>query len=52
MFDDGRFDRTLIYAKFQSAISQSCEPQQLIPFALDGAAGSDAADADDSALRV
>jgi F-type H+-transporting ATPase subunit gamma len=53
MFDDGQFDTaTLIYAKFQSAIAQIVSRQQLVPFALDGAAGDqDAADADDSAYE-
>jgi F-type H+-transporting ATPase subunit gamma len=55
MFDDGAFDAaTLIYAKFQSAISQIVSRQQLIPFAADEVAGDDAADgaeADDSAYE-
>lgn len=34
MFEDGEFDAaTLIYAEFQSAISQIVTPQQIIPFA-------------------
>ena len=51
MFDDGAFDAaTLIYARFQSAISQVVTRQQLIPFAFDDEnGGADADEADDSA---
>ncbi len=43
MFQDGAFDvATLVYAEFQSAISQVVTPQQIIPFA-DMDAGRDAA---------
>ena len=51
MFDDGAFDAaTLIYARFQSAISQVVTRQQLIPFAFDEEnGGADADEADDSA---
>lgn len=47
LFEDGEFDAaTLIYAEFQSAISQVVTPQQIIPFAIldetaDGAAGQE-----------
>ena len=38
MFDDGAFDAaTLIYAQFQSAISQVVTRQQLVPFAVEAA---------------
>ena len=43
LFQDGAFDAaTLVYAEFQSAISQVVTPQQIIPFA-DLNAGQDAA---------
>jgi F-type H+-transporting ATPase subunit gamma len=52
MFDDGAFDAaTLIYAQFQSAIAQIVTRQQLVPFAVDAAAGDEAAEADDSAYE-
>ena len=43
LFDDGAFDAaTLIYAKFESAISQVVTAQQIIPFSdLDSHPGSD-----------
>ena len=42
MFDDGAFDAaTLLYAEFQSAISQVVTPQQIIPFAVQAEDGAD-----------
>ena len=54
MFDDGAFDAaTLIYAQFQSAISQIVTRQQLVPFAVEAEAdaGAEAAEDDDSAYE-
>ncbi|MBL6771610.1 MAG: F0F1 ATP synthase subunit gamma [Alphaproteobacteria bacterium] len=54
MFDDGAFDAaTLIYAEFQSAISQIVTRQQLVPFAVEAEAdaGAEAAEDDDSAYE-
>ena len=43
MYDDGEFDVcTIVYNRFESALSQIVTPQQLIPFSLD-AGGDDAA---------
>ena len=53
MFDDGAFDAaTLIYAQFQSAISQVVTRQQLVPFAVEAAeVAAEEAGEDDSAYE-
>ena len=54
LFDDGAFDAaTLIYAQFQSAISQVVTRQQLVPFAVEAAGdtAAEAAEDDDSAYE-
>jgi F-type H+-transporting ATPase subunit gamma len=51
MFAAGEFDVcTMIYAEFQSAISQIVTPQQLIPFAPPVKAGDDAQESADTGL--
>ena len=54
MFEAGEFDVcTVIFNKFQSAISQVVTPQQLIPFSIDeDANGEDDAPADGGARAV
>ena len=51
MYDDGEFDIcTIIYNRFESALSQIVTPQQLIPFAQDDSAdGAKGDEADENA---
>ncbi len=51
MYDDGEFDIcTIVYNRFESALSQIVTPQQLIPFALEASAeGANSGEADEDA---